>query len=36
VLSSYETFSELREAGLSERRAAALLQESARTLVLSG
>jgi AcrR family transcriptional regulator len=34
VLSSYETFRELREAGLSERQATVLLQDSARRLLM--
>ena len=34
VLSSYETYRELREAGLSDRQAAAFLQEAARDALL--
>src|SRR4051812_28139822 len=34
LLTSYETFRELGEAGLSDRQATAFLQESARTLLL--
>jgi AcrR family transcriptional regulator len=36
VLSSYETYRELREGGLSDRRATALLQQTARELVVQG
>ncbi len=36
VLTSYETFRELREAGLSDRRLTATLQEAARSLLLGG
>jgi len=35
VLTGYETFRELREAGLSDRRAVELLQDSARRLLLA-
>jgi AcrR family transcriptional regulator len=35
VLSSYETYRELREAGLGDRQATALLRESARDLLLA-
>ena len=35
VLSSYETFRELKEAGLSDRRAIATLQDAARDLLLA-
>jgi AcrR family transcriptional regulator len=35
VLSSYETYRELREAGLSDRQATSLLQDTARSLVLA-
>jgi AcrR family transcriptional regulator len=35
VLTSYETFRELREAGLSDRRLTATLQETARELLLN-
>jgi AcrR family transcriptional regulator len=34
VLTGYDTFRELREAGLSDRQATSLLQDSARTLLL--
>ncbi|HVV57784.1 MAG TPA: TetR/AcrR family transcriptional regulator [Gaiellaceae bacterium] len=34
VMSSYETYRELREAGLSDRRVTALLQQSARELLV--
>ena len=34
VLTSYDTFRELREAGLTDRQVTALLQESARELLL--
>jgi AcrR family transcriptional regulator len=36
VLTSYETYRELREAGTSDRQATALLQESARDLLIRG
>ena len=36
VLTGYETFRELREAGLSDRQAVELLQDSARRLLLAG
>ena len=35
VLTSYETFRELREAGLSDRQATALLQETAREMLVA-
>jgi hypothetical protein len=34
VLTSYDTFRELRQAGLSDRQTTTLLQESARRLLL--
>ena len=35
VLSSYDTYRELREAGLSDRKLTILLQQTARELLLS-